>query len=300
MGPTASGKSSLAIALAEHFRAAVLSVDSRQLYRGMDIGTGKVSPRERARVPHYMLDILSPEEDFSAADYQEQARACLASLFKARSTVIAAGGTGFYMKALEGELPAALPQIPASLRRQVQQALAENGLAALLQELAAADPACYHSIDRNNPRRVQRAIEVIRASGRPFSSFKAQKTSPLPWPVVKIGLHWEREALYRRINLRVEEMFAQGLVKEVETLLHRGYHPRKHKALQSIGYHEVVAYLKGELSYAECVALVQKNTRHYARRQLTWLRKEKEIRWFAPADKTAILTYLQEQRLALA
>ena len=289
VGPTAVGKTHTAIALAEHFGTDILSADSRQLYKDLHIGTARPSDTELARVHHHLVGELPLERAYSAGDYERDALRILRALFRTNDVVVLAGGTGFYVQALEKGM-AQLPTISPKTRAEVGAEIAENGHWSLYDELKATDPEAYANLDLANPRRVQRAIEVIRTTGKPYSSFKAHKPKERDFTVHKIGLNIERAELHERINRRVEAMIEQGLINEVKALQARGYTPAL-KSLQSIGYQEVFRYLAGEMTLEEAIEKIKINSRRYARRQLTWFRRDKSVTWFSPEDTRAIIAH---------
>lgn len=267
-GPTAVGKSAVALELAQILDGEIVSVDSMQVYRGMDIGTAKPSPAERARVPHHLIDVADLSESFDAAKFVE-----LANAAQPRNRVaIYCGGTGLYFNALLqglGKSPAADPKLRAEL-----EALP---LATLLEELKTRDPAAYEAIDRSNPRRVIRAVEVIRLTNRPFAESRAA-WSEVSEPI--FGLEMAREELNRRIDARVDKMFADGLVEETRALLARGLRENR-TASQALGYRQVIDHLDGKLSLAETIELVKVRTRQFAKRQMTWFKRQLPVRWLA-------------------
>jgi tRNA dimethylallyltransferase len=279
-GPTAVGKTALTVALAQQLGTEIVSADSRQFFREMCIGTAKPTPEEMQGVLHHFIDSHSITEDYSAGRFAADAEALLAQLFSRHPVVIATGGSGLYLQALTDGLDE-LPAVPATVRQQLQHELATQGLAPLVAELAATDPAAHARIDLQNHQRVLRALEIVRGTGQPFSSFHlgpaavTAKAAARPFRVVKVALAREREELYQRIDLRVLQMLDAGLVAEVESLLPF----REHNALQTVGYQEIFGYLDGAYDYAEAVRLVQRNTRHYAKRQLTWLRRDAGYEW---------------------
>jgi tRNA dimethylallyltransferase len=278
-GPTAVGKSEVALRLAERLGGEVLSVDSMQVYRGLDIGTAKPSPADRARVPHHLIDVAGPDEAFDAARFVALARAVLQDLASRQRPAILCGGSGLYFQALLhglGEAPPADPAVRAELERLP--------LEQLLAELAKSDPALHERIDRANRRRIERALEVIRLTGRPFSAQRAawpEQGAASPdriTPLAAVGFTRERGDLTRRCDQRVERMFAQGLVEETRRLLDAGL-ARNRTAMQAIGYRQVAEHLRGERSLSETVALVKQKTRQYARRQMTWFRHHLDWEW---------------------
>ncbi len=272
-GPTASGKSAVALALAERLNGAIISVDSMQVYRGLDIGTAKPSAAERARVPHYLLDVADIDQPFDAACFVRLAREAVAEIRSQGRVPVFCGGTGLYFKVLlegVGESPGSDPA--------VREALAATPLETMLEELHARDPLTYERIDRQNPRRVIRALAVIRATGRPFSEMRAAWTEEDQPPRFFVVLAREAEDLKQRIDARVDAMFREGLVEETRVLLERGL-ARNLTAMQAIGYRQVVEYLQGVRSMEETVALVKSRTRKFAKRQLTWYKYQTQARW---------------------
>jgi tRNA dimethylallyltransferase len=276
-GPTTAGKSEVAMLLAERFTGEIISVDSMQVYRGLDIGTAKPTPADRARVPHHLIDVVDPAEPFDAARFLDLARQAAVEIQSRHRVPILCGGTGLYFKAFLEGLGAAPPANPA-LRAE----LAAVPLSVLLQELAERDPATFERIDRQNPRRVIRAIEVIRLTGRPFSEQRArwgESQSVLPPPAsVLFGLMRSNSDLHERIGARVEEMFRRGLVEETEQLLKRGLAENK-TAMQALGYRQVTEHLQGKRSLAETTELVKLRTRQFAKRQITWFKRQIPLSW---------------------
>ncbi len=279
-GPTAVGKTALCVRLAQHLGTEIVSADSRQFYREMSIGTAKPTAAEMQGVPHHFVDSHGIDEDYSAGRFAADAGALLGELFKKYPVVILTGGSGLYVQAVTDgldELPGVLPEV----RARLQAELAAHGLGPLVAELAATDPVAHARIDPQNPQRVLRALEITRGTGRPFSSFHTQGTADgnarRPFRVVKVALTRDREELYTRINQRVEAMLAGGLLDEVTRLL-----PHRHRpALQTVGYQEIFGFLDGAYDWAEAVRLLQRNTRRYAKRQLTWLRRDAAYAWIA-------------------
>jgi tRNA dimethylallyltransferase len=276
VGPTASGKSAVALALAEKLGGEIISIDSMQVYRGLDIGTAKPSAAERARVPHHLIDVVELTAPFDAAKFVELAGRAEKEI-RARGRVpIFCGGTGLYLKAyLEGLGHA--PPGDAKLRAQLETMPLDD----LLRELQERDPTTFERIDKQNPRRVVRALEVIRLTGQPFSQQRAGWTAPStlhPQPSTLFGLHRPAPDLHTRINIRVDEMFARGLVEETRQLLPRGLE-RNRTAMQAIGYRQVVEHLRGERSLADTIELVKVKTRQFAKRQMTWFRNQLRVNW---------------------
>jgi tRNA dimethylallyltransferase len=279
VGPTASGKSAVALALAEKLGGEIVSVDSMQVYRGLDIGTAKPNTAERARVPHHLIDAVELTEPFDAAKFVQLAGVAEHEI-RARGRVpIFCGGTGFYFKAYLEGLGAA-PSADPALRKQLEAAPLND----LLRELAERDPATFERIDKQNSRRVIRAVEVIRLTGKPFSEQRAEWTSGesrIPNPEGQIfGLLRSPADLYGRINQRVDEMFARGLVEETRALLARGLEQNK-TAMQALGYRQVVQHLQGGLTLVAAIELVKAKTRQFAKRQMTWFRRQFDVEWIA-------------------
>ncbi len=279
VGPTAVGKSELGVLLASAYRGEIVSADSRQIYRFMDIGTGKPSPQQRAQVPHHLLDIVKPDEEFSVAHYQEMATAAIAAIHRRGKSPFLIGGSGQYVWSLLQGFR--LPQVPPNeaLRGELAAiAEEEGGIDWLFAQLQEADPVAATRIDPRNVRRVIRAIEVTRATGVPFS--QVGKVEPPPYRALIIGLTAPREELYRRVEARVDAMLAAGWLGEVKRLLEMGYDP-KLPALSSLGYEELIAHLRGEAGLASATAKIKQRTRRYAAHQYTWFRRSDErITWF--------------------
>jgi tRNA dimethylallyltransferase len=293
-GPTAVGKSEIALLLAERFGGEIISVDSMQVYRGLDVGTAKPSAEERARVRHHLVDVAELIEEFDAAKFCELAHQAEQDICGRGCVPIFCGGTGLYFKAfLEGL--GETPTTDAALR----SALEATPLTELLQELAARDPATFDRIDRNNPRRVLRALEVIRLSGKPFSAQRAQ-WSPGRAAVAPprfFVLTRPAAELHARIAVRVDEMFRCGLVEETRALLPLGLE-RNRTALQAIGYRQVVEHLRGQRGLTETIELVKQRTRKYAKRQLTWFRRQATATWVDLSAHTSAGEVIEElQRL---
>ena len=271
VGATAAGKTALAIELAQRLDGEIINADSRQVYRGMDIGTAKPAAAEQAAAPHWLIDAVSPDEPFTLATFLDMANAALAGIWARGRLPIVAGGTGQYVWALlEGWR---VPRVPPdrALRAGLEERARHEGAAALLEDLRAIDPESARTIDPNNARRIIRAIEVTRATGRPFSEWRKKDAPSFESRI--IGLRMEREALYRRIDQRVDGMMAAGLVEEVQRLNAAGYGCDL-APLASIGYREVCAHLRGELTLAEAAARIKTETHRLARMQHTWFRED--------------------------
>jgi len=293
-GPTASGKSALALALAEQLGGEIISADSMQVYRGLDLGTAKPTPAERARVPHHLVDICELTEAFDAASFVRLAQTAAQAILARRRVPILCGGTGLYLKAFLKGLDETPPSDPA-----LRDELSARPLAELLAELQARDPVAYTHIDRQNPRRVIRALEVIRLTGHPFSAQRADwsagsTASNTPASARRFFcLRRDTDDLRRRINHRVDEMFRCGLVEETRALLAAGL-DRNPVAMQAIGYRQVVEYLRGERTLPETIEQVKARTRQFAKRQLTWFRLQTQATWLPIGPEETVATSLRK------
>ncbi|MBQ8271433.1 MAG: tRNA (adenosine(37)-N6)-dimethylallyltransferase MiaA [Tidjanibacter sp.] len=282
VGPTGSGKTDFAVALARHFQTEIISTDSRQFYRGMPIGTAQPTAEQLAAVPHHFIADRLPEEELSAGGYEREALERLESLFERHDIVVAVGGSGLYIDALcEGF--DALPCDTAEIRAQLMEQLATKGLESLVEELRERDEAYWQVVDRHNPARVVRALEVCIASGKPYSEQRTATKRERPFEVVKVGVLWEREVLYDRINRRVDMMVEEGLEAEARSV----YHLRHLSSLQTVGYREFFDYFDGNISREEAVELIKRNTRRYAKRQMTWFRRDSSIHWLTTEELSA-------------
>ncbi|OEU72775.1 MAG: tRNA (adenosine(37)-N6)-dimethylallyltransferase MiaA [Desulfuromonadales bacterium C00003068] len=288
-GPTAGGKTALALHLAEHFGLEIVSADSRQVYRGMDIGTAKASVEERAKVRHHLIDVVEPEEDFTASDFIVQGRAALHEIADRGHLPLVAGGTGFYIEALLRGLVDA-PSADPALRQELAEWERKHGSGSLHSRLQAVDPVMAIRLTPLDQVRIIRALEVYYQSGQRLSDLQEQHAAvQSPYRVLSIGLAPQRDLLYNRIDQRVDEMMQAGLLKETETLLEQGYSPGL-KALKTIGYQECVNHLAGNASFQDTINLIQRNSRRYAKRQLTWFRKNNEIIWLdSPREFAKVL-----------
>lgn len=286
VGPTGSGKTDVSIRLAQHYRAPILSTDSRQMYRGMAIGTAQPTDGQLQAAEHHFIASHDIQDDLSCGQYEVQALACLDKLFARNDCVVAVGGSGLYVRALcEGMDD--LPQADAALRSELAAQLETEGVEALAERLRALDPAYYERVDRRNPARVMRALEICLQTGRPYSELRTGVRRQRDFRTVKIGIDLPREQLYARIDRRVDAMIAAGLEDEARAL----YPYRSLNALRTVGYRELFDFFDGRISREEAVCLIKRNTRRYAKRQLTWFRRDPQIRWFSPDDDAAIIGY---------
>lgn len=282
VGPTASGKTALAIRTAQALNGEILSADSRQIYKLLTIGTAKPSPEELKAVPHHFIDILLPDEHFSAGDFSEQGRKVIADVLSRGKFPIIAGGTGLYVEALVDGLFEG-PAIQHELRADLEERMRTEGGASMLEELRKVDPAAAARMLPTNTRRIIRALEVYYATGIPLTEHHNRQVREQRYHPVFVGLEWDRKALYERINRRVDRMIEEGFLDEVKAVRAAGYDER-YKSLQTVGYKEAFAYLRGELTYERMVELMKQNTRRFAKRQLTWFRYDERIRWFSVAS----------------
>jgi tRNA dimethylallyltransferase len=277
VGATASGKTPLSLLLADLLKAEIISADSRQIYKFLDIGTAKPSADELHRVRHHFINLLDPKEEHNAAVYSQRARRMIKVLLEKGINPIIVGGSGLYIKGIvDGFFEG--PGKDNVAREALEQELTHEGLPSLLHQLKVVDPETYSAIESGKPRRVIRALEVFRQTGKPISYWKRQQANAAPFEVVQIGLNWSREDLYRKINVRAASMVEQGLIEEGKSLLEKGY-PRELNSLNTVGYKEVFDFLEGKTSRTRMIELIQQNTRRYAKRQLTWFRADKRIEW---------------------
>ena len=294
LGPTAVGKTEIAIQLAQRLNAEIVSVDSRQIYRQMDIGTAKPTPEEQQAAPHHLIDCVDVSQPFSVADYQSLADTAIADIQNRGKQVILVGGAGLYFRAIVDGLFEG-PDADTALRERLEQEAAQHGVDVLHERLRACDPASAERIHPNNLVRVIRALEVYELTGTPMSEHQQQwHQENQRYPFTAFCLTMPRALLYRRIGQRVDVMLANGLIAEVESLLTAGY-ARDSVALRSFGYKELIAYLDGECTYLEAVEQLKQNTRRFAKRQLTWFRKDTRIAWVDRNSTPNIVTYLLEK-----
>lgn len=288
VGPTAIGKTALAITIANTLNTEIISADSRQFFKEMEIGTAKPSNEELDAAPHHFINSHGIKDFFSTGDFEVSALKVIDDIFSRKDQAIMVGGSGLYINAVLNGLDE-LPQTDLDIREMLNQRLKQEGLASIQAELARLDPEYYAVVDQSNPQRVIRGLEFILSTGKKLSSFQSRTKKVRPFKVVKIGLNKDRAALYRQIDLRVDQMMAKGLLEEVKSLLpFRGYN-----ALKTVGYAELFDYLDGEISLEAAIDKLKQNTRRFAKRQLTWFRRDEEIRWFEPDQTTDILTFIK-------
>ena len=291
VGPTAIGKTSLSIALAQAFNTEIISADSRQFFREMNIGTAVPSSEELAAVPHHFIQHISVEDPYSVGDFERDALQKLEQLFQSHKKLIMVGGSGLYVDAVTKGLDE-FPDIAPEIRNTLNDVYASQGLPALQEKLRHLDPEYFSEVDKENPHRLIRALEVCLGTGKPYSSFRSKKTAQRPFKSLLIGLTAEREVIYDRINRRVDIMMEQGLLQEVQALVAR----KDLNALNTVGYKEIFQYLEGKYSLEEAVAEIKKNSRRFAKRQLTWFRKNTDIQWFDYKTPVAeIVDFIQDR-----
>ncbi|MCI9142732.1 MAG: tRNA (adenosine(37)-N6)-dimethylallyltransferase MiaA [Lachnospiraceae bacterium] len=298
-GPTAAGKTKLSVALAKAVGGEILSADSMQVYRGMDIGSAKITSEEMQGIPHHMIDILEPWEDFSVAVFKEKCRECLPGIYERRHIPIVVGGTGFYVQALLRDIDFTENAENTRVRDSLEKLAGEKGEGFLHDRLKEVDPVSAEKIHPNNRKRTIRALEYFYLTGEPISCHnEREKAKSSAFVSCYFVLNDLRERLYTRIEQRVDGMLEDGLVEEVETLRRLGCH-RGMTSMQGLGYKEILAYLEGELALEEAVELIKRDTRHFAKRQLTWFRREKDVIWIEKNEfdynDDAMLEYMLER-----
>tara|TARA_A100000171_G_C2140025_1_gene154325 strand:- start:5079 stop:5996 length:918 start_codon:yes stop_codon:yes gene_type:complete len=293
VGPTAIGKTALGIALARHFSTEIISADSRQFFKEMTIGTAVPSAEELAAVPHHFIQDRSIFDAYNVGDFEKEALDTLKVLFKQNDVVVLVGGSGLYVDAVVKGLDT-FPNVPETIRQQLNKEFEERGLHALQQELKTQDPTYFKTVDIDNHHRVIRALEIIRGTGNPFSSYLNQGAAQRNFNTIYIGLTAERPLVYERINLRVDLMMENGLLEEAKTL----YPNKDLNALQTVGYRELFQYFDGTISKEEAISEIKKNTRRFAKRQGTWFRKNKAIEWFNYLTPISEITAFIERKNA--
>ena len=286
-GPTAVGKTDLCMDLARKFSIPVINADSRQLFRELKIGTAAPTPQQLQQVHHYFVGTLSIGDYYSASMYEQDVTNLLEKLFQDSNYALLSGGSMMYIDAVCNGIDD-IPTVDDKTRATMKRRLAEEGLEALVEELRQLDPEHYAIVDRQNPRRVVHALEICHMTGKTYTSFRKAQKKLRPFSIIKIGLNREREELYNRINLRVDQMMADGLLTEVEDMLPY----RSANALNTVGYKELFNYTDGIWSLEEAVERIKGNTRRYARKQLTWFKRDEHMKWFHPDEKESIMNYI--------
>jgi tRNA dimethylallyltransferase len=290
VGPTAVGKTDICLNLAKIFATEIVSCDSRQFYREMKLGTAKPTPEELQQVPHHLVNSHSIEEDYDVRKFEKDALAILEGIFRKKNVAIMTGGSGLFAEAITNGLDE-IPDVDPEIRKQLIGEFEEKGLEWLQAQVSGADPEYYDQVDRQNPQRLMRALEVFRGTGMKFSAFRLKKKASRPFQIIKIGLDRDRDELYRRIDLRMDQMIAAGLFDEANALFGK----RHLNALQTVGYSEIFGFLEGKYDREEAVRLLKRNSRRYAKRQLTWFRRDEEIQWFHPDQLREISAWITAQ-----
>ena len=291
VGPTAIGKTALAINLANAFSTEIISADSRQFYKEMSIGTAVPSSEELKAAQHYFIQNISIFDDYSVGDFERDALVCLEYIFKNNPIAVMVGGSGLYVDAVVKGLDK-FPEVSSDIRKQLNAELAENGIEALQRELKEKDPIYFEKVDIHNRHRLVRALEICRGTGKPYSSFLKRESTKRNFETIFIGLTAEREIVYNRINKRVDQMLKNGLLVEAENL----YPHKKLNALQTVGYRELFDYFDGKLTEEEAISEIKKNTRRFSKRQNTWFKKNENIHWFDyQTDFATIVDFIKEK-----
>ncbi|MDO7745037.1 MAG: tRNA (adenosine(37)-N6)-dimethylallyltransferase MiaA [Pedobacter sp.] len=288
VGPTAIGKTALSIVLAQHFATEIISADSRQFFKEMEIGTAKPSAEELSAATHHFINSHHIDTLFSIGDFETEVLQLTANLFENRETLIMVGGSGLYIDAVCNGLDQ-LPDTDLNVREQLNTLLMTHGIAEIRKQLEQADPEYYAKVDQFNPQRMIRGLEFFLSTGEKFSGYMTNNRKSRPFNVVKIGLNTDRALLYDRINSRVDLMMKNGLLKEVQQLTPY----RDLNALKTVGYSELFNYLDGTITLEEAINKIKQNTRRFAKRQLTWFRKDDQIHWFEPNEDLAVINYLE-------
>lgn len=288
-GPTASGKTAFSIQLAKALNAVIISADSRQFYKEMSIGTAAPTAKELLQVKHYFIHHISIEDKYDVADYERETMQLLDELFKTHNQVVLTGGSGLFIDAVCNGIDA-MPDVTPEVRQKVETMLKESGIEALCKELQQIDPEYFAIVDKQNPRRLQRAIEVYYQTGQPFSSFRTGTSAKRNFEIKKYALLWDRQDLIKRIDSRVEWMLNNGLMKEAKAL----YPKRQLNALNTVGYKELFAFLDGSCALEDAIEQIKIHTRQYAKRQMTWLKKDPSYRWITIHELQDVVKELEQ------
>jgi tRNA dimethylallyltransferase len=287
-GPTASGKTATAIQVAKTLGTEIISADSRQFYKELPIGTAAPTKEEQAEVQHHMIHNLNVEDRYDVADYENDVLALLKKLFINHDSVVLTGGSGLFIDAVCKGLDS-IPDISEETRNKVNKLYEEGGLFALQNEVQRLDPEYYNIVDKYNPRRLQRAVEVCYQTGLPYSSFRNNTAKSRDFKIIKVALLWDRNELISRINLRVEKMVSEGLIDEAKAM-----YPKRHlNSLNTVGYKEIFEHFDGKASLNEAIEHIKINTRQYAKRQMTWLRKNNDYQWFTVEEIPEMINYIK-------
>lgn len=287
VGPTAIGKSTIAIKLGQHYNTEIISVDSRQIYKEMKNGTAVPSVKDLNKVRHHLIQTLSIHDYYNAYKFEQDALKILEKKFKSRNIMLAVGGSMLYIDALCNGLDV-LPTIDIQTRNDLLEKYEKEGIIALQRMLKLLDRNYYHKVDLKNPKRILHALEICLMTGRPYSELRNQKHSKRPFNILKIGLNIKREKLYRKINTRVDQMIDNGLIEEAKSL----YLHKQLNALNTVGYKELFDFFDNNMSLDEAIKLIKRNSRHYAKRQLSWFNRDEDINWFSPKKYEKIIEYI--------
>ena len=289
-GPTGVGKTTLSIEIARHFNAEIVSCDSRQLFKELSIGTAVPSKKELEAVPHHLIQTHSITDNYNASRYEQEALEIIKSLFEKHNILLLVGGSMLYIDAVCKGIDT-MPDADPEIRKALKVQLETNGIESLRLQLKQLDLEYYRKVDLKNHARIIHALEICIMTGKPYSTFRTNPQKKRPFKIIKIGLNTDREILHQRINMRVDEMVKHGLIEEA-----RNVYPLKHlNALNTVGYRELFDWFDGKTSKEKAIELIKRNSRRYARKQITWFRRDEQMQWFAPDEKTAILTHITQQ-----
>jgi len=289
-GPTGIGKTSLSIEIAQHFKNEIVSSDSRQIFKELSTGTAVPSKEELEAVRHHLIQTHSITENYNASRYEHEALAVIEKLFQQHNVLLLVGGSMLYIDAVCKGIDI-MPDADPEIRNNLKTQLETDGIESLRLQLKQLDPTYYDKVDLRNPARIIHALEICLMTGKPYSSFRTNPQKERPFDIIKIGLNTDREILHQRINRRVDEMLKQGLIEEA-----RRVYPQKHlNSLNTVGYRELFDWFDGSVSKEEAIELIKRNSRRYARKQITWFRRDEQMKWFEPNQKEEILEYITEQ-----
>lgn len=289
-GPTGIGKTSLGSQVARHFNSEIISCDSRQIYRELSIGTAVPSPEELDTIPHHFIHSHSISENYNASRYETEALTLLELLFRKHDILFMVGGSMLYVDAVCKGIDI-MPDADPAIRKDLKDRLGKEGIESLRRQLKNLDPEYYKTVDLKNPNRIIHALEITLMTGKPYSSFRTQTRKQRPFSIIKIGLNCEREVLHQRINRRVDQMMHEGLEEEARSV----YAQKELNALNTVGYRELFSFFDGEISKEKAIELIKRNSRRYARKQITWLRGDEEVHWFGPDQSAEIIEYISEK-----
>ncbi len=289
-GPTGIGKTSLSIEIAQHFKTEIVSSDSRQIFKELSIGTAVPSKEELEAIRHHLIQTHSITENYNASRYEHEALAVIEKLFQQHNVLLLVGGSMLYIDAVYKGIDI-MPDADPEIRNNLKTQLETDGIESLRLQLKQLDPTYYDKVDLKNPARIIHALEICLMTGKPYSSFRTNPQKERPFNIIKVGLNTNREVLHQRISRRVDEMLKQGLIEEA-----RRVYPQKHlNSLNTVGYRELFDWFDGSISKEKAIELIKRNSRRYARKQITWFRRDEQMKWFGPNQKEEILDYITEQ-----